>query len=416
MRFFKIPALPRDLLLLTVTMIIANIGSAMYFPLLPLYLESLGAGVQDVGLFFTVQVVLALCFRILGGWVSDHAGRLPTVAFGSVMGLMGFICLTLAPTWQWVILAALFGEIGVSLVGPSFQAFTAEMAPEGQTSSVFGLVGGLFTICMIVGPLFGGLLVELFGYKVMLATATAIFATATVLRLSLARGRPVSLQGLNPGGLVRDVRVVLAIIFSGGLLFWLFIVDGFLDTGLQIVLPFLPIYMTQIGQMGPGAYTVLFALMSLVHAAASLPGGLLADRYGEGRTIALGTLVLVATWLLLVTGATGMGVFALGFALAGVAQALVGPAFSSLVSKSVPRESLGMTWGVFMTALGVAAIPAPYIGGLLYDNIAPQAPMIAAVVMLLISIPLALVKLRVPAKAAPAPEPVETGVVLQTGD
>ncbi|NDJ77166.1 MAG: MFS transporter [Chloroflexi bacterium] len=49
-----------------------------------------------------------------------------------------------------------------------------------------------------------------------------------------------------------------------------------------------------------------------------------------------------------------------------------------------------------MTAMGILAIPAPYIGGLLYDNVAPEATFIVASVFVLLAIPLTLRKLHVP--------------------
>jgi len=102
-------------------MIIANLAGEMYYPLLPLYLESLGASVQDVGLFFTLQVILSICFRILGGWISDYMGRLPTIALGGIFGMGAITGYTVAPTWEWAAIGALMAAVGSSLVGPSFK-------------------------------------------------------------------------------------------------------------------------------------------------------------------------------------------------------------------------------------------------------------------------------------------------------
>src|SRR5688572_30959735 len=100
--------MPRDLLVLTFAMIIANISGAMITPLLPLYLESLGASVQNIGFFFTMQIILAIIFRILGGWISDNMGRLPTIAVGGLMGMAARVAFVLAPTWEWALVGALF--------------------------------------------------------------------------------------------------------------------------------------------------------------------------------------------------------------------------------------------------------------------------------------------------------------------
>ncbi len=396
--------MPRDLLLLTFTMIIANTAGFMYTPLLPLYLASLGASVEQVGLFFTLQVILSICFRILGGWISDHIGRLPTIALGGIFGMVAMVGFTLAPTWGWAVLGALFNEIGGSLVGPSFQAYTAEKAPAGSTSSTFGWVNALFFICVVIGPLLGGFLVENYGYRVMLWVATGIYAVAMIIRVWMARGAPLSVMGLHPAALVKDVRGLLALLLSGGLLMWLFITDGLADAGMQLAVPFLPKFVTEVGGVSEFAYTGLYAWTALISALAMWPCGRLADRYGERRSIAFGALLFGIIWWGTIFRPTPP-IFVVVFTLAGVAQGFIMPAFSSLVSKAVPRESLGMTWGIYMTALGVLAIPAPYIGGLLYDHIAPAATFFVAGVCMIVAAPLALSRLRLPVPAEAA-EPV----------
>ncbi len=396
-----IQRLPRELLVMTLAMIVANLASAMYYPILPLYLETLGATVQEVGLYFTLEVILSICFRILGGWVSDNMGRLPTIALGGLLGLGAIIGFTLAPSWEWAILGALFGAMGSSLVGPSFQAYTAEQAPEGSVSSTYGLVNGLFLVCMIVGPLLGGFLAERFGFKIMLWVATGIFALATGMRVWMARHAGLALGMLRPASLLGELRGLLGLLLGGGLLLWLFITDGLVDASTQLALPFMPKYVTEVGGLSETAYGALFALMSLVSAVAMWPGGMFADRFGERWSIALGVSLFGAVWALVILVPQAV-VFGMTFALAGAAQAFVSPAFSALISKAVPRASLGITWGVFMTALGVLAIPAPYLGGLLYERLRPEATFVLAAACTLLAAPLALWKLRVPAPAAEA--------------
>ncbi|MCP4515969.1 MAG: MFS transporter, partial [Delftia sp.] len=86
-------------------MVLANIAGRMYGSLLPLYLKDLDASVAQVGLFFTLSRILPLVLQILGGWISDSLGRLRSVAWGSVAGLLAHVGLVLAPTWQWLLVS-----------------------------------------------------------------------------------------------------------------------------------------------------------------------------------------------------------------------------------------------------------------------------------------------------------------------
>jgi MFS family permease len=396
-------------------MIIANISSEMYYPLLPLYLESLGATVQEVGLFFTLQVILSICFRILGGWISDYMGRLPTIALGGVFGIGAITGYTVAPTWQWAAVGALMAAVGSSLVGPSFQAYIAEQSPEGKVSSTYGLINGLFLVCAIIGPLLGGYIVDHYGFKTMMWIAAVIFYIAAGLRVWMARHSRFEIKTLQPASLFRDIRVLLGLVFAGGVLTWLFLIDGLVDAGNQLAFPFLPKYITEVGDLPKTAYGGLISLLSLVSALAMWPCGRFADRFGERVSIALGMTIAGAV-MLAVSFVRLPVAFAISFALFGFSQAFIGPAFSSLLSKAVPRGSLGITWGIFMTALGILAIPAPTIGGLLYDRVAPEAAFIVAGACTLLAIPLILLKLKAPAATASedtaADVPVEEAVAV----
>ena len=50
------------------------------------------------------------------------------------------------------------------------------------------------------------------------------------------------------------------------------------------------------------------------------------------------------------------------------------PNYDSLISKAVPEENRGLAYGLFWTSISLLALPAPYIGGLLWDNFTPRTP------------------------------------------
>jgi len=397
--------MPRPLRWLTLTMIIANISSEMYFPLLPLYLIQLGASVREVGLYFTLEVIFGLIFRILGGWLSDSIGRLRSVALGASFGVVAVLFLTFAPTWQMALIAALTGQICVSLIAPSFQAFTAENAPEGSTGKTFGLVNALFLLCMIIGPLFGAFLVRAWGYRLMMVVASAIYVSAWLIRLWLVlTSRYEAPKPLVVRRLTGDLRGAFVMLFSVPLLLTLFIIDGLRDAGFQTAMPFLPKYITE-GGLDEATYAALFSFSAVVSALVNLPAGAWSDRYGEKRMIFLGMSIFGLSLIGMVTLPFSLGLLVVMFALSGAGRALMDPAFNALLSKSVPSGSLGIMWGIFLTALGVWAVPMPYIGGLLYSEVSPTATFIVAGVLPLLG---ALVLLGLRAKAPLTAPPIQS--------
>ncbi len=164
-----------------VAMILANIAGSMYGSFLPLYLKSLGANVVQIGLFFTIVNILPLVLQILGGWISDSLGRLKSIAIGSVAGVISYLGLILAPTWQWVLVGESFSAMNRSLVGPSFGAFIAEESAEENRARVYGITESVFNLVPIVGPPVGGFLIDKFSFKLMLICAAVIYSCAAFI-------------------------------------------------------------------------------------------------------------------------------------------------------------------------------------------------------------------------------------------
>jgi MFS family permease len=108
-------------------MVLANIAGSMSPMLMPLYLQELGASIEQIGLVFTLTSVAVLTLQILGGWVSDSIGRLRAIAIGSVAGMISYVALLLAPTWQWMIAALVIHQLPYAIVGPSFGAFCRKL-------------------------------------------------------------------------------------------------------------------------------------------------------------------------------------------------------------------------------------------------------------------------------------------------
>ena len=70
----------------------------------------------------------------------------------------------------------------------------------------------------------------------------------------------------------------------------------------------------------------------------------------------------------------------------------------------MPHDKLGSFNGIFFGAIGLIALPAPYLGSLMWENISPISPFVmAAVVSLLTIIPIWF-KFKLPKEETPQDE------------
>jgi MFS family permease len=398
---------PRTLKWFLGGMILANVAVMMYDPLLPLYIQHLGANVSQVGLFFTISAILPLVFQIFGGWLSDSIGRLKAIAIGSVASLFTFVIFMIAPGWKWALLAMVGGAIGRSFVAPSYRAFIAEQSDENNRGKIFGFSDGIFAVVGVLGPPLGGWLSDTYGYRMLFLVAGIVFVFATIVRVSMAvseeQMKRQKFKVLSPQAheiskpswqnLKSSMGAMVALLLTGGVATWILISDGIIDINFNLVGQLMPIYMqnelgisnTQIGLLNSISSIVTMVLMTFT--------GWLSDKKGERMAIAGGLAILFMSMTVFVLAGSFFSL-AISWALFGIGNSMLGPAYSSLISKAVPEKLRGIAFGLFSTSVGVVALPAPYIGAYLYETFNPRLPFILPTIALLAVIPIAWKKFR----------------------
>lgn len=373
----KEPLLNRNLLLFMAAMVLANLGGNMYQPLLPLYLQELGANVVQVGLFFTLAQIVPLALQILGGWISDSLGRLRSIAFGSLATLAAYVVMVLAPSWEWVLLGMGFGAITSALVGPSFSAFIAENSAEKNRARVFGITDTIFMVVGVIGPPLGGELAGRYGFKAMLVVATVIYAVAVVVRISMARtaakGREAHPHKLSLRGLKMNLGTMVGLVLAGGVITWILLTDGVRDIAFSLSFNLFPLYLKEVGGLSVQQIGWLESAFGLVMMLVTIPAGWLADKKGERVGIVLGFLLQFAGLMALVR-AEGYLSFVAAWSILGLGVGLMSPAYLSLISKAVPEKVRGTAFGLFNTSLGLISLPAPAIGAQLWQRYGPRFP------------------------------------------
>lgn len=406
----KAPLLTRALVILLFSMILANIGGQMYGPLLPLYVQDLGANINQIGIFFTLSMIAPLLFQIMGGWISDAIGRVQAIAIGSLAGLFGYIVFTIAPSWWWLLLAVTGVSMASSFVGPSFNAFVAEESSEATRGKVFSIVQGIFLVVGVIGAPLGGFLADTYGFRLMFGVGAILYGIATLVRILVARKATKELitKATQPsfGHLKTTLLSVIGLLTAGGVVTWIFISDGVGDITFNMVGQLFPLYLNNIMGISMTQLGTLGAISSIATMMFIYFGGILSDKFGERVGIVLGNILIGAAIFILVN-VTSYVYFISAWILLGIGQALVGPAYNSLISKAVPEKMRGTAFGFFSSSIGILSLPSPYIGTLLWQTYGPKMPFYVPLAAILIMLPFVWFKFRLPKSDQPDP----TGVL-----
>jgi MFS family permease len=134
---------------------------------------------------------------------------------------------------------------------------------------------------------------------------------------------------------------------------------------------FLLLRATQLGvpvAMAP----ILWALLHLVKSTTSTPGGVVSDRLGRKPAVIAGWAIYAAVYLLFARASEAWHVWVL-FAVYGLYFGLAEGPERALVADIVPGGRRGTAYGWYNLAIGVAALPASIIFGLIWDRVGSSA-------------------------------------------
>ena len=388
-------------------MVLANIAAAMSAMLMPIYLTELGASVGQVGLVFTLTSIVILILLILGGWISDSIGRLRAIAIGSVGGIIGYIAILLAPSWQWMLVALSVHQIPYALVGPSFGAFIAENSAEENRGKVYGITDTIYQITGVLGPPLGGFLAGAFSFKLMLLVAAILYSLAGVLRIwmattmrSPAEGKP---KKLTTASLRTSLTTMVSMLVGGGVITWILVTDGVRDVAFRLSSELQPLYLEQIAGISIEQIGILGSIFSIAMMFTPIISGRISDKYGERVPITLGFLMVFVAFMIFLNVNVFVG-FALTWVVFGIGVGLLSPAYSSLLSKVVPQKMLGTFNGLLRGSIGLISLPAPWLGAQLWERFSPRLPFIITAAFSLITVIPTWFKFKVPEKVEGPPK------------
>ena len=130
--------------------------------------------------------------------------------------------------------------------------------------------------------------------------------------------------------------------------------------------PLLPLYLKSLNasvvQIG-----LFFTLSQIVPLALQILGGWISDSLGRLRSIAMGSIAGVFSYLGLILAPTWQWVL-VGEGFSSVTRSLVGPSFSAFIAEESAEESRARVFGITETIFMVVAVVGPPLGGWLADT------------------------------------------------
>jgi EmrB/QacA subfamily drug resistance transporter len=179
----------------------------------------------------TAYVLAFAAFLIPAGRLVDSLGARRMFGWGAGLFALGSAACALAPGVGWLIGARVVQGLGAAIVTPASFAIVVGAFPPGERGRALGLWAAAVAVGAAVGPLGGGLLIELFGWEAIFVMGVPIALAGAIVAIAVV---PPDQPSRAPGPAPTSVLML-----GAGLTLLLFSLEhgegaGFLPVGLAV--------------------------------------------------------------------------------------------------------------------------------------------------------------------------------------
>jgi len=354
----------RQVLILAFTLLVVMLGYGVVIPIIPFYVESMGAGGTELGLLVASYAVMRLICGPIWGSISDRVGRKPILMIGIFGYAITMVWFGLA-TKLWMLFAArILSGVLSSATAPTTMAYIGDSTPAKERGKGMGILGAATGLGTIFGPAMGGLLAgESLSVPFFIAGGMSILALI-LNALFLPESLPSQSRQQDGESKALDLYVWWSALFGpmGSLLVLTFI----MTSGLMIFFGIFGLYALEKYAYGPDEVGIVFMAAGLVSALAQgLLAGPLTKRWGDAMVIKVGMLATaVGFGLMLLADSFASVLLTIGFFVLGTA--LLAPAVMSLTSRRATLQQ-GIAMGLSNSSMSLGRIVGPLAAGLAFD-------------------------------------------------
>lgn len=345
------------------------VGFSSIFPFLPLYVKELGSTTGTslellAGLVFSGQALTMMIASPFWGMLADRFGRKLMVERAMFGGSFILLLMAFARSAEELVLLRLIQGFITGTVS-ALNALVAAAAPRERVGYAMGLLQSGLAAGVALGPLIGGTVADLFGYRAAFYVTSSLLFSAGVLVLMGIRERKPA-----PAAEADETRGVLKLwhdVLSSPGVRVAYLMRFLTQLGRMMIIPVMPLFLAMLlarGGVGLGVNTftgLVIGIASATTTASAVYLGKLGDRIGHRRIVTICAALAALLYGLQSLAVSGWQLLVLQ-ALVGVALGGVMPTVGALLAGYTRPGIEGTVYGLDNTIVSGARAVAPLAG------------------------------------------------------
>jgi MFS family permease len=338
-----------------------DLGSDMIYPIWPLFVtEFLRVNMAVLGLIDGLGDAIVSLSQVGSGYLSDRLRKRKVFIWtGYLCGSASRVGYALSTAWQHLVPFRILDRSG-KIRGAPRDAIVADISTRENRGRNFGLLRTMDHLGAACGVIVSILFLGYLGYRSLFLFASIPSLIGAMLIFVLVKDRKtkeiykrLSLKDLTPN---LKLFLILSAVFALA----------------SFSYSFLQVYAREFG-FEEWFVQVLYLIFTVTASLMSLPLGKLADKLGRKFVLILGYALWGALCIGFVLMRSHVGVVLL-FVLYGLHLGAIQPVQRTFVSELSPIEYRASVLGTFQMIVGLCALPASVVAGLLWVNFGMFAP------------------------------------------
>ncbi|AUJ33177.1 multidrug efflux MFS transporter [Liquorilactobacillus nagelii DSM 13675] len=378
----------RSFISLWIGCFITALGYSMTMPFISLYIDTLGHFDNwqlnlYSGIAFSITYLSQAIVSPFWGKLADLRGRkLMCLRASGVMACTIFFVGVAQNVMTVIILRLLQGAFSGYINNAT--ALMAGETPHQHSGQVMGNLMTANVTGTLLGPLFGGYLAGILGYR-MPFFITGILMVVTFLLTAFAvkeHFTPIPAKKMKPIG------QIFSQLDNRHLIFVMFLTTLLVQSSLMSISPIISLFVRQL-MHGQGNVSLISGVV------AAMPGfgtllvasrvGHLMDRIGPQRVLFSGLVISALVFIPMYFVTTPLQLGILRFLL-GLASAAMLPAVQTVLTVDVPQEAFGRIFSYNQSAQAVGGVAGPLLGSVVSSLDSYQAVFLVTAGLLIINL------------------------------